>query len=353
MASSSGSSGLAKTMALLLGVASLGLAGFAAWITLAPGPSKNTRPAAPSPSSSSTPSAPRSVAAAPGRVEPRGGLVRISSAGMGRVTALPVKLNEKVVEGQLLLVLDDKDARARLTAAEAAAAAAKRERDAAPATAGRESLVRAEDLLYAAERALTHARIELDDASMASPPSSNIANLRRRVTDAQDRVRQEKTNLGNAMRNNTTAPGRGDMAVINARADAMLADQAWDRTRIRAPMAGSVLQINARVGELIAASPEQVVFSMGDVSRLRVRAEVDDTEVAKVRVGGAASVKSSAYPGQEYEGKVVEISPLLTIPRVSARSPRRPTDVEVMEVIIELDGNPNLLPGMRVETSFR
>lgn len=357
MASTSGSSGLAKTLALLLGVASLGLAGFAAWITLAPSGTKSNRPAASSSASPSASPAARTVssssAAAPGRVEPRGGLVRLSSAGIGRVTAIPVKLNDKVIEGQLLLVMEDKDARARLTAAEAAAAAAKRERDAAPATAGRESLVRAEDLLYAAERALTHARIELDDASIASPPSSNIANLRRRVTDAQDRVRQETTNLNNATRNTTTAPGRGDSAVINARAEVMMADQAWDRTRIRAPMAGSILQINARVGELLAASPEQVVFAMGDMTRLRVRAEVDETEVSKARLGGGVYVRNSAFPGQDFEGKIVEVAPLLAVPRINARSPRRPNDVEVMEVIIELEGSGSLLPGMRVETFFR
>jgi HlyD family secretion protein len=358
MASTSGSSGLTKTLALLLGVASLGLAGFAAWITLAPSGAKSSRPAA---SSSASPSsgtntastARPSSAAAPGRVEPRSGLVRLSSAGMGRVTAIPVKLNERVIEGQLLLVLDDKDARSKLTAAEAAVAAAKRERDAAPATAGREGLTRAEDLLYAAERALTLARIELDDASMATPPSSNLANLRRRVTDAQDRVRQETTNLNNASRNSTTAPGRGDIAVINARADAMLADQAWDRTRIRAPMAGSVLQINTRIGELLAASPELVVFTMGDMSRLRVRAEVDETEVSRVRLGGSVGVRNAAFPGQEFEGKITEVAPLLAFPRINARSPRRPTDVEVMEVIIELDSSNGLLPGMRVEAFFR
>ena len=357
MATSSGSSSLSKTMALRLGVASLGLAGFAAWITLAPGSAKPNRPAqSSSPSSTSTPvNAARTpfAAAAPGRIEPRTGLVRLSSAGMGRVTAVPVKLNDKVLDGQLLLVMEDKDARAKLTAAEAAAAASKRERDAAPATAGRENLVRGEDLVYAAERAFTQARIELDDAMMASPPSPNIANLRRRVTDTQERVRQETANLANTMRNNTTAPGRGDIAVINARADVMLADQAWDRTRIRAPIAGTVLQINTRVGELLAASPEQVVFTMGDVSRLRVRAEVDETEVAKVRVGGSAFVKNAAFPGQEFEGKVTEVTPLLAIPRISARSPRRPNDVEVMEVLIELDSASSLLPGMRVEAFFR
>ena len=166
-------------------------------------------------------------------------------------------------------------------------------------------------------------------------------------------MRQETTNLNNAMRNNSTAPGRGDSALIAARAEVMLADQALDRTRIRAPMAGTVLQINARVVELLAPSPEQVVFAMGDMTRLRVRAEVDETEVSKVRMGAAAFVKNTAFPGQEFEGKVTEIAPLLAVPRINARSPRRPNDVEVMEVIIDLESSSTLLPGMRVEVFFR
>lgn len=363
MAASTGSSSVAKTIALLLGIASLGLAGFAIWIMLAPGSGKSARVSSSSnASSSATPAAPSNdgsktpwTASAPGRVEPRSGVVRISAGGIGRVTALPVKLNDKVTAGQLLLVLEDKDARARLTAAEAEAAARKRERDAAPANAGRENVSRAEDNLYNAERTYTSARIELDDAMLADPKGTSpaVTSARKRMTDAQDRVRQETNNLNNASRNNSTAPSRADSAVIAARADVMLADQAWDKTRIRAPIAGSILQISAKVGEFLAASPEQIVFSMGDVSRLRVRAEVDETEVNKIRLGQTVFVKNAAFPGQEFEGKVSELSPLLAIPRMTARSPRRPNDVEVMEVIIDLDGSVTLLPGMRVDAFFR
>lgn len=362
MAASTGSSSVAKTIALLLGIASLGLAGFAIWIMLAPGSGKSSRVSSSSNASSSATPAPSNdgsktpwVASAPGRVEPRSGVIRISAGGIGRVTALPVKLNDKVTAGQLLLVMEDKDARARLTAAEAEAAARKRERDAAPANAGRENVSRAEDNLYNAERTYTSARIELDDATLVDPKGTSpaVTSSRKRMMDAQDRVRQEQTNLTNALRNNSTAASRADSAVIAARADVMLADQAWDKTRIRAPIAGSVLQINTKVGEFLAASPELIVFAMGDVSRLRVRAEVDETEVNKIRLGQTVFVKNSAFPGQEFEGKVSELTPLLAIPRMAARGPRRPSDVEVMEVLIDLEGTITLLPGMRVDAFFR
>lgn len=361
-APSTGSSGIAKTIALLLGIASLGLAGFAVWIMLEPGSGKSSRVAASSsnassatPANSTTSSKTPWVASAPGRVEPNTGLIRLSAGSIGRVTHILVKANEKVSAGHLLLVMEDQDAKARLAAAEAEAAARKRERDQAPANRDRDSVTRAEDALYNAERTYTHARMELDDAILADPKGTGTAaaNARKRMNDAQDRVRQERTNLANASRNNTAAPSRADSAVTAARADVMLADQAWDKTRIRAPIAGSILQIQAKVGELLSPSPEQIVFAMGDVGRLRVRAEVDETEVTKVRLGQSAFVKSAAFPGQEFEGKVLEMAPLLAIPRITARSPRRPNDVEVMEVIIELDASATLLPGMRVDAFFR
>ncbi|MDX2204067.1 MAG: efflux RND transporter periplasmic adaptor subunit [Hyphomicrobiaceae bacterium] len=363
MASPPASSSLTKTIALLLGVASMGLAGFAVWMMLGPGQGKGTRVASSSAnnySSSSTPAGNETrtpwVASAPGRVEPRSGLVRISAGSIGRVKHLPVRLNDKVSEGQLLLVQDDKEARARLLAAEAQAAATKRDRDAAPATQGRENINRAEDAVYNAERAVTAARMELDDLMLAEGRANAqaITSARKRLTDAQERLRQESSSLSSlGSRAGLTAPNRLEAGLAAARAEVMLADQAWDRTRLRAPAPGTVLQINAKVGETLAPSPEQVVFVMGDVSRLRVRAEVDDTEIGKVRLNQSVFVKSSTFPGQEFEGKVVEIAPFLSVPRMPARGPRRPSDVEVLEVVVDLDGSVTLMPGMRADVFFR
>ena len=64
-------------------------------------------------------------------------------------------------------------------------------------------------------------------------------------------------------------------------------------------------------------------------------------------------VRSTAYPGRDFEGKVAEMAPSLALPRMGSRGVRRPTDVEVMEVVIHLDGAVPLLPGMRVDTFFR
>jgi multidrug efflux pump subunit AcrA (membrane-fusion protein) len=53
------------------------------------------------------------VVVAPGRVEPRSGLIRLGTSLGGRVEIVPVKVDDRVEKGEMLLQLGDKVARAR------------------------------------------------------------------------------------------------------------------------------------------------------------------------------------------------------------------------------------------------
>lgn len=298
------------------------------------------------------------VAAAPGRVEPRSGEVRIGSAGSGKVVEVLVAVGAKVEGGEMLLRLEDDEIRAKLAAAEAEAAARKAERDKAPAVAGRDSVTRAEDAVYSAERAVTGARFELDFALKARRDGTGseraVSDARRRQSDAKDRLVREQQSLASAQaRAGLPAPSRIDSAVAAARADVSAIEAALERTRVRSAVSGSVLQLQAKVGELVAPSPEMPLAVVGDTSSMRVKAEVDEADVGKVKVGQRAFVKSSAYPGQEFAGRVTRLAPTLAPPRLNQRGPRRPTDLEVMEVTIDLDGTVPLVTGMRTEAFFR
>jgi len=295
------------------------------------------------------------VAAAPGRVEPRSGQIRVGATASGRITDVMVRVNDRVVEGEVLLKLDDVEARARLVAADAELAARKRERDAQPATAGREDLRKAEDGVFAAERAVMNARFELDDMLAAARTSGDgTSQARKRLSDARDRLKQEQASFAVAQaKGGVPGPNRFEAGVTAARADVSMAEALLDKTRVRAPTSGTVLQLNAKIGEIAAPSPELVLAAIGDVSVLRVRAEVDEADVSKIKVGQRAVIRSNSYPGQEFEGKVTELAPLLAMPRMGSRGARRPTDVEVMEVMIDIDRAAILLPGMRAEAFFR
>ena len=89
------------------------------------------------------------------------------------------------------------------------------------------------------------------------------------------------------------------------------------------------------------------------MSVVRLKAEVDEMDVSKIKVGGKVAVKSNAYPGKEFTGTVAALAPTFSSPQFALRGARRPTDVEVLEVTVDLEGNPPLLPGMRADAFFK
>ena len=99
-------------------------------------------------------------------------------------------------------------------------------------------------------------------------------------------------------------------------------------------------------------NPENTLLLLGDVSALKVRAEVEERDAAKIRVGQFVVVRADAYPDQDFEGRVSQIAKSLSAPRIATRGPRRPNDVEVLEAVADLDDLPPLLTGMRVDVFF-
>ncbi len=298
------------------------------------------------------------IAAAPGRVEPRNGEIKIGTPILGRVLEVLAGVGAKVEDGELLVRLDDDEARARMAAAESEAGARRQERDRLPPTAGRDEVRRAEDAVYAAERGVTGARFELDFAQAARRKNTgseqNVTAARKRLDDAHERLQRERlAYAASQAKPGLPSPSRSESLVSAGRSEVAIAEAILDKTRIRAPAGGTVLQQNARLGEIVGPSPEQPLVVIGDVASMRVKAEVDEADVAKVSVGQKAFVRSQSYPGREFEGTVVRIAPTLAPPRIGQRGPRRATDVEVIEVTINLEGQVPLLTGMRVDAFFR
>jgi HlyD family secretion protein len=152
---------------------------------------------------------------------------------------------------------------------------------------------------------------------------------------------------------NLPLPTRLEAGLAVARAELAVAETALARTRIRAPVAGTVLRLNAKVGEMAAPNPELALVVLGDLTSLRVRAELVERDIDKVRVGQTAVVTSDAFPGRQFEARVTEVGRAMSIPHVSQRGPRRPNDVEVLEVLVDLVNPTPLLPGMRTDVFFR
>ncbi len=297
------------------------------------------------------------VVAAPGRVEPNGGMIKIGTAIIGRVADVYISLNDEVEANELLLKLDDAEARARLAAAETQADVREKTRDDRKLNKDRKDVRKAEDEVYRAERASTGARIELDYAlsgrRSGTVTERTLRNSRRRLEQADERLRKARIKVARAQADpDLPAPTPAEASVSEARAQVAIAEALLDKTRVRAPRNGRVLILRAKSGEMVAPSPMQPLVVIGDMSGLQVTAEVDEADVAKVEVGQKAYVKSISYPGKQFEGKVAKVAPALARPEITQRGARRPTDVEVLEVTIDLEGDVPLLPGMRVDAFF-
>ncbi len=314
-------------------------------------------PAAPSANSAVAP-ARTWTASAPGRIEPVDGEVRIGTQAAGRVSEVLVAVNDKVQAGDLLVRLDDEDYQAKIVALAAEVAVRKRERDAAEMSTGNLARDRrnAEDNLFAAEWQLYMVREDLDKALRGrnSGDQAELDRLRDAQVKAKERVEQTRTALRKALNvEGLPSPSRGEVALTAARAELSAAEVAVERTRIRSATAGTVLSLNAKVGEVLAPSAELPVAIVGNLTQLRVRAEFEERDLGKVRDGQMAVIRSDAFQGRDFEGKVTQVAPSLTSSRIGQRGPRKPNDVDVLEVLINLTGPTPLLPGMRVDVFLK
>ena len=78
-------------------------------------------------------------------------------------------------------------------------------------------------------------------------------------------------------------------------------------TRLTAPIDGVVLRQDGEAGETVLAN--QTLFWVGLPRPLRIIAEVDEEDIARVHPGQRVLIKADAFPGVVLEGRVAEITP--------------------------------------------
>jgi HlyD family secretion protein len=298
------------------------------------------------------------AASATGRVEPKGGEVRITAEVPGRIEDMAVEINDAVKDGDLLVRLDDADALTKVSAATAEASVRERERNDENVRGLAQERRNAEDAVATAERALFGARQAFDDALKEKRTGSGsegaVTTARTNLDEARKKLADERANLASVnAKAGMPLPTRSESALSVARAKLSGAELGVEKTRIRAPSDGSVLNVIAKEGEVAVPSPDNTLLMFGDLSALKVRAEVEERDAAKIHVSQRVVVRADAFPNQDFEGRVSSIAQSLSTPRIATRGPRRPNDVEVLEALVDLDGLPPLLTGMRVDVFFK
>jgi HlyD family secretion protein len=116
----------------------------------------------------------------------------------------------------------------------------------------------------------------------------------------------------------TAPPAPADVAaakaqVVNAQAARDTAQANLDAATLVAPADVTVSAINGAVGQFVSGGPVAVgdtaLFTLVDLSNLKVTALVNEADVAQVKVGDQVSFTANAFPNRTFNGKVLTIQP--------------------------------------------
>jgi HlyD family secretion protein len=275
-----------------------------------------------------------------GRVEPVADYQFYSPVST-MVKTVYVQPGDQVPAGKVLMVLDDTDARAREATALSGVKAAQAALDAAMHNGTQEQRqMAAADLSRArldrnqAQRdldALTH----LNATGAASTSEVNAARQRLAAADASlHAAEQASTN-----RYSSAEIGRARAALDDAEANLAAAKHIVAQTVLRAPMAGTVYDIETARTEF--AEQGKLLLRMADLSHERVRAYFDEPDIGHLAAGQKITIKWEAKPGQEWHGHIER--PPITVITYGTR--------HVGEVLVSIDNDGGLLPDTNVNVT--
>jgi RND family efflux transporter MFP subunit len=91
--------------------------------------------------------------------------------------------------------------------------------------------------------------------------------------------------------------------------DVKIAQMELDKTKIRAPFSGIITEIKISPKEHISTGQE--LFTLVNISQIKVKAKVLESEIGKMKVGREVDLRFSAYPGKVFKGVVEAISPIV------------------------------------------
>lgn len=338
-----------KGTGVLLGALALG-----ATVLLYPGAKGRVPPVAAA--SNAAPEAKLIVAA--GRTEPASEEVGVGSEIDGKLKAVLVEEGQSVRRGQPVALLENSDYVARVDLARASL----REREAALDRlvngARIEERREAAAVLRETEAVLENARSELDrrralvERGAVSRVEFDAAEREYRVALARREAAAQRSALVAAEARDDERQ-RATSEVERARAQLAEA-QAWlEKTVVRAPIGGSVLRRKLKSGESVSSGAGNPIVVLGDCSRLRVRVDVDEADVARLRVGQDAWVAAAAYGKTRFHGRVIRVGGALGRKNIRTDEPTERVDTKILETLVELDAGVSLPVGLRVDAFLR
>lgn len=239
-------------------------------------------------------------AQATGVVEPIN-VIEVKAKSSGQIVAMPVETGTLLKAGDLLVQLDTRDTR----------------------------------------NAYSQAKADLDAANIKLQVS-------RRARDRASELFKERIITSGENEAAQVDYANSQATVLRNRASLDLRAQSLEEATVRAPVGGTVIEKTVSLGQVIASGTGSfgggtTILKMADLTKVRVRALVNETDIGKVRSGLTATVMVDAFPDRPFVGTVEKIEPQATIQQ----------SVTMFPVLVSIDNRAGLLmPGMNGEVSI-
>ena len=224
----------------------------------------------------------------------------IGSEMTARIERFLVNDGEHVAKGQVIAILSAEELTARLRQAEAALQRARAER--------------------AQARTELNRTRELHESRFMSQAALDNANSAYKVATAK---------------------------VAEAEADVRYIRSLLDKTRVLAPIGGTLVERYLDVGEI--AMPEKPLAHIADMGQLRINAEVDETDAGRLQLGDPVQISAYAYPGKVYKGRVEEIASYVGKREIKPNNPAVNLGLKIIQVKIAFEEANPLRLGMTVD----
>ena len=293
---------------------------------------------------------------AEGKVEALPGAeVEVGSEITGRIERFFVKEGDLVKKGGLIAILENRDIKAKLREAETEAAVARARLKETASGAREEEIRRAGASLdgAVADMHLTSAELEryerLHRQGMVSQAELDQKQSAYKIALSRVKEAEEaKTLLEKGPKQETLKVN--EVMIKQAEATVEYYKRLLDKTIIKAPISGKVIRKYAQEGELVnLSSAETLLAAIADIEKVRINAEVDETDIGKIKIGDPVDVTSDAYTGKVFKGEIEEIADYVGIRNIRPNNPAKNMDMKVVQVKIELKEKTPLRLGMTVD----
>ncbi|MFN7086665.1 MAG: HlyD family secretion protein [Burkholderiales bacterium] len=299
------------------------------------------------------PAAVHAQVAAEGRVTAMPGFdVHVGTGELnGKIERILVREGDRVEQGEVIAILQNEDLKARVRQAERELAVAQARLREVRAGARQEEILAAAAALEGATAAMEEAQRLLEryrglrEQGMVSQAAfDEKERIFRAARAAVKEAEQRKKLLESGPRPETVRLYEDQVSL--ARAQLEYSHKLLEKTFIRAPIAGTVIERFLDEGEGI--TPEIPIVALVDLGRTWINAEVDETDSGRIGVGDVAEVTSDAFRGRIFKGRVVQIAQYAGVRKIVPGNPAVNLGLKVVQVKIVLDEAAPLRLGMTV-----